>query len=136
MAITTTTNTIFDGNRTASMQFTGISDGSGALTGATLIDPAQMSPPAKAVKIKRIIGSVSYGIVELYWDALPPVKFAELSGDYVDYDYERSGSLTSKLAGPDATGKVLISTIGFSQNSTYQLKLDVTKSYRNQIVVA
>lgn len=136
MAITTTANTIFDGNRTASMQFTGVSDGSGALTGATLVDPSLMNPAAKSVKIKRITGSVSYGVVELYWDALPPVKFAELTGDYLDYDYDKFGSLTNKLAGPDATGKVLISTIGFSQNSTYQLKIDMTKGYRNQVIVA
>lgn len=127
--------TIFDGNRTVSMQFTGISDGAGGLTGVTLVDPSLLKPAAKAVKIKRITGSVSYGIVELYWDALPPVKFAELSGDYLEYDYDKMGALTNKVAGPDATGKVLISTIGFSQNSTFQLKLDMTKGYRDQVQV-
>ncbi len=135
MAVELKSTTIFDGNRTVSMQFTGISDGAGGLTGVTLIDPALLKPPAKSVKIKKIVGAVSYGVVELYWDALPPVKFAELSGDSIEFCYDEYGSLNNKLAGPDATGKVLISTIGFSQNSTFMLKIDMTKGYRDPVQI-
>lgn len=135
MTVELKTTTIFDGNRTVSMQFTGISDGSGGLTGVTIIDPSKLNPAAKTVKVKRIRGAVSYGVVELFWDALPPVKFAELSGDQIDFKYDKQGTLTNKAAGPDATGKVLISTVGFSQNSTFMLKIDMTKGYRDQVQV-
>jgi hypothetical protein len=135
MAVELKSTTIFDGNRTVSMQFTGISDGAGGLTGVTLVDPALLNPAAKTVKMQRITGQVSYGVVELYWDAVPPVKFAELSGDEVCIDYSKQGGLTNKLAGPDATGRVLISTIGFSLNSTFQLQLDMKKGYRDPVQV-
>jgi hypothetical protein len=135
MAVELKPTTIFDGNRTVSMQFTGISDGAGGLTGVTLVDPALLNPKAKSVKLKKITGQVSYGIVELYWDALPPVKFAELSGDAISINYDKQGTLTNKSAGPDATGKILISTIGFTLNSTFELKLDMTKGYRDQVQV-
>ncbi len=136
MAIATTSQTLFDGNRTTSMQFTGISDGAGQLSLVTLVDPSTLKPKAKAVKVARITGDVSYGIVELYWDALPPVKFAELSGSDIEFDYTKVGPINNTIAGPDATGKVLISTIGFSANSTYMLKLDMTKRYTDPVQVA
>lgn len=135
MAVELKSTTIFDGNRTVTMSFTGISDGSGGLTGVTLVDPSLLKPPAKSVKINGIDGMVSYGVVELYWDALPPVKFAELSGENISLDYEAQGKLTNKIAGPDATGKILISTVGFSLNSSFQLKLDMTKGYRDPVQV-
>lgn len=135
MPITTTAQPIFDGNRTVSYQYTGISDGSGNLTGAVLVDPTALSPKAAAVKVVKISGTVSYGVVELSWDALPPVKFAELSGDSICIDYSRQGALNNKIAGPDATGKILISTLGFSAGSTYSLTIDMTKRYTDKVPV-
>lgn len=136
MAIATTAQTVFDGNRTVTKQFTGISDGAGQLSLVTLVDPSTLNPKCKAVKLNMITGAVSYGIVELYWDALPPVKFAELSGDQIKFDYRKQGGLNNNLAGPDATGKILISTTGFSANSSYMLKLDMKKRYSDPVVVS
>lgn len=135
MAIATTSQTVFDGNRTVSMQFTGISDGAGQLSQAVLVDPSLLKPKAKAVKVAQITGVVSYGVVELYWDAIPPVKFAELTGDQIAYDYRPQGTLANTIAGPDATGKILISTTGFSAASVYMLKIDMIKRYTDNVQV-
>ncbi len=135
MAISTTSQVVFDGNRRTTMQFTGISDGSGNLNLATLVDCKALNPKCQAVKVQAITGFVSYGIVELFWEALPPVKFAELGVEAIEIDYSQEGNLTNKVAGPDATGNILISTQGFAAGSHYSLLIDLIKRYTDKVQV-
>lgn len=136
MTISTTSHVVFDGNRRTTIQANGISDGSGNLNLAPLVTVSALNPKCSAVKVQAIKGFVSYGIVELFWDALPPVKFAELSSDSVDIDYSCEGNLTNKVAGPDATGNILISTQGFANGSLYSLTIDLIKRYTDKTLVA
>ena len=135
MAIVKSTATIFDGNRRVSLQVSGISDGAGQLTLEPLAIASAFNPAAKALKVLKVAGSVSYGVVELYWEALPPVKFLTLSGDSICFDFSETGALNKAAAGADATGNILISTIGFSAGSTYSLQIDMTKQYRDKVLV-
>lgn len=131
MTISTTSSVLFDGNRQAIMQFTGVSDGSGELSQVTIVDPKTLTPPCVGVDIRRITANIGFGIVELFWDAETPKKFAELSDHTPMFDYNLFGGLNNSKAGLGAStsGKVLMSTAGFSNGSTYMLELEMVKNY-------
>ena len=125
MSISTTVQTLEEGVRNLVLQLTGVSDGAGSETLVKKVDVSELTPACESVKVRKISGSVDFGIVELWWDALTPVKFAELSGT-VDLDYSFVGGLTNH-AGGGKTGDMLLSTVGFELNSTYNLQLEMVK---------
>ncbi len=127
MTISTTTSTPYDGVRRATVLSTGLTVNGATpnnLDSAVLVDVSALMPPAPRVKVDRIDADVGYGVVELFWDAAEPVRFAVLSGSKAVLDYTSIGGLVPP---PEATGDILISTLGFDLNSTYTVKLDLTK---------
>ena len=82
-------------------------------------------PAGSSVSVRKSTGTVEFGIVELYWDALTPVKFAELSGT-IDLDYDRISGLRNN-AGGGKNGDLLLSTVGFELDSTYNLQVEMIK---------
>ena len=127
MAIATTVQTLHEGPRNLVMQWTGVSDGAGSENLVNKVDVSTLTPTCDAVSVRKITGTVDFGIVELYWDALTPVKFAELSGT-IDLDYDRIGGLRNN-AGGGKTGDLLLSTVGFELDSTYNLQVEMIKKY-------
>lgn len=124
MAINTTVQTLEEGPRNLIVHWTGVSDGTGSEDGVLKIDVSALSPKCGSVKVNRISGNVDYGMVELYWDAPTPLKFAELSGQII-LDYCKAGGLVNNATGK--TGDVLLSTTGFELNSTYDLLIELVK---------
>jgi hypothetical protein len=133
MAITTTSQVLYDGPRRAMMQFTGTSDGSGQLNLATLVDASaleQLGPgePCRRVGIESIKGSVKpQGSVQLFWGALVPNKFADLAGTNINFDYRNITSITAPAGTDGPTGDILISTDGFAEGTTFMLELSLIK---------
>lgn len=128
MAVTATTQIVYDGLRNCIMQFTGTGDGSGDEINVLKVDCAALNPPCKSVAIKKITYDVGYGVVEMLWeDALGQhVAFQELTEAGGPFDYKRVRSLPN--GGPDtATGNILFSTKGFELNSTYSILLELRK---------
>ena len=125
MAIATTVQTLHEGPRNLIMQWTGVSDGAGTENLVNKVDVSTLTPACDAVSVRKITGTVEFGIVELYWDALTPVKFAELSGT-IDLDYDRISGLRNN-AGGGRTGDLLLSTVGFELDSTYNLQIEMIK---------
>lgn len=126
MALTTTSQVIYDGLRHVSMQFTGSGDGAGDETLALKVDCSALNPPCRSVKIRSISYDVGYGVVELLWDAVQPVPFAELTESGCPLDYRRINGLVNN-GGDTATGNILLSTKGFELNSTYTIVLEMIK---------
>lgn len=127
MAIAVTSAVLHDGKRNAVMQFTGVSDGSGQEVGAVKVDVSELNPPPVTVKVKRIEYDVNGGDVKLSWDADEDIDFAVLSGQNV-LDYcNINGMVNSANSGK--TGDILLSTLGFAENSSYTIKLDLIKKY-------
>lgn len=136
MAIAQTAQVIYNGPRRAKMQFTGISDGSGQLSLATLVDASALGDlgpgePCTRVGVERITATVKpSGTVELYWGALTPLKFAELAGPTVGFDYSNITSITAPAETDGPTGDILISTTGFAAGTTYMIELEMIKKTR------
>lgn len=133
MTIALTLQTLYDGPRRAKLQFTGVSDGSGEVSGAVMVDASTLSPlgpaqPCRRVKLERLTGNTGYGIVELYWGALVPLKFAELTGANIEMDYSNITAMAAPSSLPSATGDILYTTVGFSAGSTFMLELELIKA--------
>ncbi len=127
MAIAVTSAVLHDGRRNATMQFTGVSDGSGQETGVVKVDVSELNPRPVTVKVNRIEYAVDGGQVKLSWEADVDVDFAVLSGQNIlDYCFI-NGMVNS--AGPGKNGDILLSTLGFEENSSYTIKLDLIKKF-------
>lgn len=128
MAITTTSQVLYDGLRNVTMQFTGTGDGAGDETNALKVDCAALNPPCKSVAVKLVSSDIGYGVVELLWeDGMGQhVPFLEMTEAGAPFDYRKIGGL--KNGGPDtATGNILFSTKGFELGSTYSITLEMKK---------
>ncbi len=126
MAVTTTSQVLFDGLHRVIMQFTGTGDGAGDETNVTKVDCSALNPPCASVAIRRIDYDVGYGVVELLWDAAIPQPFLELTESGYPVDYRNIRGLPNG-GGLGANGNILFSTKGFELNSTYTIKLEMYK---------
>lgn len=127
MSIELTVAQTYDGPRRAVVQATAMPVNDAApdnLTLATLIDLSNLSPVPVSVRVTSITGQVENGVVELYWSAVPPVRFAVLNGSAIEYDYSDTGPLRKPA---DSTGDILISTVGFDPTSTLMLEIGLLK---------
>ena len=124
MAISTTSQTVYDGLRNVIMQFTGRSDGSGQETNIVKVDVSAMAPPCDRVRVEKITYDVKGGAVRLSWDAQTPVPFAYLAGPG-ELEYCRSPLQNG--GGDTASGDILLSTVGFELDSTYTVHIEMKK---------
>lgn len=127
MSIVLTAEKTYDGPRRAVIQATAMAVDDAApdnLSLATLVDLSTLDPVPEQVRVERIDGGVEFGVAELYWDATPPVRFAVLSGNDVDFDYSRTGPLRMPEGG---AGNILISTVGFAPTSTLMFEIGLIK---------
>jgi hypothetical protein len=89
-----------------------------------VVNLATLSPVPESVRVEKIVGGVEYGVVEMYWSATPPVRFAVLSGNSLAFDYTQTGPLR---APPESSGNILLSTVGFAPTSTFMLEISLIK---------
>lgn len=124
MAVSLTTQKLELGPRNVAYNYTLLGDGQGQQTLVKIVDVNTLVGGGK-IRVERISGTVDYGVVVLYWDALVPVVFMVLSGQ-IDLDYNRVGGLTNPQP-LGFTGSILMSTIGFELNSASTLLLELVK---------
>ena len=127
MSIVLTTQTLYDGPRRAVIQASAMTVDDAAVANlslATLVDLSALDPVPEQVRVETISGGVEFGVVELYWAAIAPVRFAVLSGNALLFDYRATGPLRMPAEG---TGNILISTVGFAPTSTFMLELGLIK---------
>lgn len=126
MAVSATVQLLELGPRNVVYQLTGLGDGAGQETNVVKVNVANLqNPTAKSMRVERLSGVVDYGVVELFWDALIPVRFAVLSGQF-NLDFNRFGGLPNN-GGGGKTGNVLLSTLAFELNSAYTILLEMVK---------
>jgi len=127
----TTSQVLIDGARNFVIRLTGVQDGTGIQqTNVMVVDVSAMNPPAGAsFKVKRIDATILGGIVQLLWDAPAPSVFANLQLAE-DHDYSRFGGQSSAGV-EDATGSILLSTLGFDVGSSYDLTIECIKGIGN-----
>ncbi len=127
MAIEATTTLVHDGERNLSVLLTGLCDGTGNdETNVLKIDVSEYMPSGGRVRINKVTYSVAFGVVKLSWDASPPQDFLVLDGEG-KFDFCHQGGLANRSDSETGNGDILLSTVGFDLNSSYSIKLDMTK---------
>jgi hypothetical protein len=133
MADAVATQILFDGERTAIMKFTNISDGTGE-TKVTKVDvstllPSSFDKACDGVTITKI-HAMTHGMeVDMYWDATTDVFILSVPQQQMySMDLTQFGGLWNN-AGAGKNGDVLFSTRDASTGDTYTIILEMVKSY-------
>jgi hypothetical protein len=133
MADAVTTQILFDGERTAIMKFTDISDGTGETkvlkVDVSALNPSSFSKACDGVTITKI-HALTHGMeVDMYWDATTDVFILSIPQNTMySMDLTQFGGLWND-AGTGKTGDVLFSTRDASAGDTYAIILEMVKSY-------
>ena len=133
MADAVATQILFDGERTAIMKFTNISDGTGEAkvtkVDVSALSPSSLSKACDGVTITKI-HAMTHGMeVDMYWDATTDVFILSVPQQQMySMDLTQFGGLWNN-AGAGKNGDVLFSTRDASTGDTYTIILEMVKSY-------
>ncbi len=133
MADAVATQILFDGERTAIMKFTNISDGTGeskvTKVDVSALSPSSFSKACDGVTITKV-HALTHGMeVDMYWDATTDVLILSVPQQQMySMDLTEFGGLWNN-AGAGKTGDVQFSTRDASAGDTYTIILEMVKSY-------
>ena len=133
MADAVTSQTIVDGQKTAVLKFTNISDGTGE-SAVAKVDVSALSSLADGTActgatIEKKWWQCNGMKLQLLFDATSNLFCIELGENQSGYhDYTSFGGLPNN-AGSGKTGDILFTTVGHSSADTYTVMLQVRKEY-------
>jgi len=139
MADAVTSQTLSDGDTTAVMKFTNISDGSGEASVVKVDVSALTANSSTAAACSRVhITQVWYAIsgmrIDLEWAATTNVKALILGGGVVleptngHFDFRSFGGIKNN-AGSGIDGDVALTTLHHTSNDAYTIILELKKTY-------
>ena len=136
MAITATSQTLFDGERVAIMKFYFTTTDTTGETNVVKVTPSALTPSAAggacdAVSILRVT-AMTHGLeLQMNWVATTPVVIETIpqNNNYTQ-DYTKIGGLTNN-AGAGKTGAISFTTADQSAGDTYTVVLEMQKHYVN-----
>ncbi len=126
MTVNAQTQVLYDGVRNLVIQLSGVSDGTNE-NNVIKIDVKAIVPKAKRLALICATYDVPVGIVRLQWAADQPIQLLDCCG-WNMVDYELIGGVTS-AAGDNATGNLVLTTLGFEAGSSYNIKLELRKKF-------
>ena len=133
MADAVTSQTIIDGQKTAVMKFTNVSDGSGE-DAVTKVDVSALAAlpdgtVCTGVTIERIWWQCIGMKVQILFNASTDAFCIELGENQSgEHDYTSFGGLTNN-AGSGKTGDINFTTVGHTSADTYTIILTMRKEY-------
>jgi hypothetical protein len=133
MADTVSSQTLYDGSKTAVLKFTNISDGTGE-SAVKKVDVSALNSdsdgnPCTGVAIERLWWQCIGMKVQILWDATSNLLCIELGENQSgDHDYTIFGGLTNN-AGSGKTGDIDFTTVGHTSGDTYTVIMYLRKTY-------
>ena len=133
MADTVTSQTIQDGNNTAILKFTNVSDGTGE-SAVKKVDVSALEPNSKgdactSVSVARIYWATRGMGVNIEFDATSNVLLTGLPADSTGDEYYDLFTGIPNNAGSGVTGDIYFTTVGHSSGDTYSIILVLNKNY-------
>ena len=139
MADAVTSQTLSDGDRTAVMKITNISDGSGEssvkkVDVSTLTDNSHTGAECARVHITQVWYAISGMRVDLEWNASSNVKALILGAGVAleptngHFDFRSFGGIKNN-AGGGIDGDIDLTTLHHTSNDAYTIILELSKSY-------
>ena len=136
MAITATSQTLFDGERIAIMKFYATMSTTENETNVVKVNPANLASSnaggaCDAVSILKVT-ALTHGLeVQMNWVATAPVVIETIpQNNSYTQDYSNIGGLTNN-AGTGKTGSISFSTLDGGAGDTYTVVLEMQKHYVN-----
>jgi hypothetical protein len=133
MADAVATQVLFDGDHSAILKFTNMSDGTGEVLVPKVVvanlKPSYAGKACTGVTITKI-DAMTHGMeVAMYWAGTPNVVITVVPQN-INYiaDYSMFGGLWNN-AGAGKTGDVLFSTLDATAGDAYTIILEMVKSY-------
>ena len=133
MADAVTSQTLIDGERTAVLKFTNISDGTGE-SAVKKVDVSALSASGNkqtctGCSIEKIWYITNGMKVKILFDATSDVLALELPDtDSGYFDYSSFGGIANN-AGSGKTGDIMFTTVGHTSADSYTIILQVRKEY-------
>ena len=139
MADAVTSQTLSDGDRTAVMKFTNISDGSGEAS-VKKVDVSTLTPHSNTgalcarVHITQVWYAISGMRIDLEWNATSNVKALILGAGITleptngHFDFRSFGGIKNN-AGSGIDGDIDLTTLHHTANDAYTIILELSKSY-------
>jgi len=133
MADAVTSQTIQDGEKTAIMKFTNVSDGSGE-SAVKKVDVSALTTNSAgesctSVSVARIYWATRGMGVNLEFDATSNVLLTGLPSDSTGDEYYDLFTGIPNNAGSGVTGDIDLTTVGHSSGDTYSIILVLNKNY-------
>ncbi len=133
MADAVTSQTIQDGNNTAVLKFTNVSDGTGE-SAVKKVDVSALEPNSKgdactSVSVARIYWATRGMGVNIEFDASTNVLLTGLPADSTGDEYYDLFTRIPNNAGSGVTGDIDFTTVGHSSGDTYSIILVLNKNY-------
>ena len=138
MAITATSQTLFDGERVAIMKFYATMSTTENETNVVKVNPANLAASnaggaCDAVSILKVT-ALTHGLeVQMNWVATAPVVIEVIpQNNSYTQDYSKIGGLTNN-AGTGKTGSISFTTLDGGAGDTYTVVLEMQKHYVNPL---
>jgi hypothetical protein len=138
MAITATSQTLFDGERIAIMKFYATMSATENESAVVKVNPANLAASnaggaCDAVSILKVT-ALTHGLeVQMNWVATAPVVIEVIpQNNSYTQDYSKIGGLTNN-AGTGKTGSISFTTFDGSAGDTYTVVLEMQKHYVNPL---
>lgn len=138
MAITATSQTLFDGERIAIMKFYATMSATENESNVVKVNPSALTASAAggacdAVSILKVT-ALTHGLeVQMNWVATAPVVIETIpQNNSYTQDYSKIGGLTNN-AGAGKTGGISFTTFDGSAGDTYTVVLEMQKHYVNPL---
>jgi len=138
MAITATSQTLFDGERVAIMKFYATMSTTENESAVVKVNPANLLPSnaggaCDAVSILKVT-ALTHGLeVQMNWVATAPVVIETIpQNSQYTQDYSKIGGLTNN-AGTGKTGSISFTTFDGSAGDAYTVILEMQKHYVNPL---
>ena len=134
MAVTATSQTVFDGEHTAIMKFYFSTTDTTGETNAVKVNPATLNSSGAGFACNQVsirkVHALTHGLeVQMSWDATTPVAIETIpQNTQYSMDYSEFGGLTNN-SGAGKTGKILFSTLDQSAGDAYTVTLELQKFY-------
>ena len=133
MADAVTSQTIQDGNNTAILKFTNVSDGTGE-SAVKKVDVSALEPNSKgdactSVSVARIYWATRGMGVNIEFDATSNVLLTGLPADSTGDEYYDLFTGIPNNAGSGVTGDIDFTTVAHSSGDTYSIILVLNKNY-------
>ncbi len=133
MADAVASQTIQDGERTAVMRFTNVSDGTGE-SAVKKVDVSALAANSAGqacteVHIQRIYWMTVGMSVKLEFDATSSVLLTHIPADATGDEYYDNFTAIPHNAGSGKTGDIDFTTVGHSSGDSYMIILEMIKKY-------